>query len=44
MLTIMRVDDYPPQLLYASTGDGSNIEPIETLEFWLGDESDRICM
>jgi len=37
-------DDYRPQLLYASTGDGSDIEPIETLEFWLGDESDQICM
>lgn len=37
-------DDYQPQLLYASSTDGSDIDPAQTLEYWLGDESDRLCM
>ena len=34
-------EDYRPQLLH-SAGD-SDVEPEETLEFWLGSESDLVC-
>jgi len=37
-------DNYQPQLLYSSTGTTGEINPVETLEYWLGDESDAICI
>jgi hypothetical protein len=37
-------DNYQPQLLYSATGTTGEINPVETLEYWLGDESDAICM
>jgi hypothetical protein len=37
-------DDYQPQLLYSSAGTSDEVNPVETLEYWLGDESDAICM
>ena len=37
-------DDYDPQILYSSDDVGSEVQPEETLEYWLGDESDEVCM
>ena len=37
-------DDYEPQILYPSEDVGSDVQPEETLEYWLGDESDEVCM
>lgn len=37
-------DNYQPQLLYPSTAGNSDINPVETLDFWLGEESDQMCM
>ena len=37
-------DDYEPQILYSSEDVGSDVQPEETLEYWLGDESDEVCM
>jgi hypothetical protein len=37
-------DDYEPQILYSSDDAGSGAPPEETLEYWLGDESDEVCM
>ncbi|MBT8430341.1 MAG: DUF2202 domain-containing protein, partial [Gammaproteobacteria bacterium] len=37
-------DSYQPQLVYSATGTTGEINPLETLEYWLGDESDAICM
>lgn len=37
-------DDYQPQLLHTSVADGSDISPVETLAYWLGEDSDQICM
>ncbi len=37
-------DSYRPQILYSSADTASDVEPRETLEYWLGDESDEICM
>lgn len=36
-------DDYEPQILYSSDDAGSDVQPEETLEYWLGDESDEVC-
>lgn len=36
-------DGYQPQLLHSST-TGGDLNPMETLEYWLGDQSDEICM
>lgn len=37
-------ESYQPQILYSSSEVGSEVDPIETLEYWLGDESDEVCM
>ena len=37
-------DDYQPQLLYATSSGSSDISPLETIEYWLGEESDQMCM
>jgi hypothetical protein len=37
-------DNYQPQLLHSSTATTGEINPVETLEYWLGDESDAICI
>jgi hypothetical protein len=36
--------DYQPQLLHPAADAGSEVKPEETLEFWLGSESDVICL
>lgn len=38
------VDDYEPQLLYSAAEVGDEVPAVETLEYWLGDESDEICL
>jgi hypothetical protein len=37
------VDSYQPQLLYSTAEVGDSVPEIETLEYWLGDESDAVC-
>jgi len=37
-------DSYQPQILYSPAGGSGDVDPVETLEYWLGDESDAICM
>lgn len=36
--------DYQPQLLYPSTAGNNHVNPVETLDYWLGEESDQLCM
>jgi len=43
-VTHLGTDSYQPQLLYSAADAGSDVQPAETLEYWLGDESDAICM
>ena len=38
------VETYEPQLLYSAADAGSDVDPVETLEYWLGDESDALCI
>jgi hypothetical protein len=37
-------DQYQPQILYSMNDAASGIPPEETLEYWLSDESDAICI
>ena len=37
-------EDYEPQIQYSSDDAGSDVQPEETLEYWLGDESDEVCI
>jgi len=37
-------DDYRPQLLYSADAVTDDVPAVETLEYWLGDASDEICM
>jgi len=37
-------DTYQPQLLHSSATTDGDLNPAETLEYWLGDPSDEICM
>lgn len=37
-------DGYTPQLLYFAAETDDGVPPVETLEYWLGDASDEICM
>lgn len=37
-------DNYEPQILYSSDDAGSGAPAEETLEYWLGDESNAVCM
>jgi len=37
------VDSYEPQILYSADDVGSEVDPVETLEYWLGSDSDEIC-
>jgi hypothetical protein len=37
-------DDYQPQLLYSADAASDDVPAVETLEYWLGDASDAICM
>jgi len=37
-------DDYEPQLLYSAADAGTDVPAVETLEYWLGDASDEICL
>lgn len=37
-------DHYQPQLLYSAEAAVGDVQPEETLEFWLGDASDAYCM
>ena len=37
-------DVYTPQLLYFAAETDDGVSPMETLEFWLSDASDEICM
>ena len=38
------VDGYTPQLLYFTAEKNDGVPPVETLEYWLGNASDEICM
>lgn len=37
-------ENYQPQLLYPSDAGNRDIDPLETLEYWLSEESDQMCM
>ena len=37
-------DNYQPQILYSAADVSADVNPVETLEYWLGDESDAVCM
>lgn len=37
-------DAYQPQILYPTMEPGSEANPAETLDYWLGDASDAICL
>ena len=37
-------DVYQPQILHSTAGRGGEVNPMETLDYWLGDASDAICM
>jgi hypothetical protein len=40
---LLGADDYQPQLLYSSDETGGDVDPLETLEYWLGNASDAMC-
>ena len=37
-------DSYQPQILYSAAEVGDDTNPLETLDYWLGDDSDAICL
>lgn len=41
---LIGADGYTPQLLYFAAETDDGVLPVETLEYWLGDASDEICM
>jgi len=38
------VEDYHPQILHSAMESGGEVDPTETLEYWLGDASDAMCL
>lgn len=43
-VSLLGADAYEPQLLYAADKAGSDVPAVETIEYWLGDDSDAICI